>query len=512
MSIVFGDFEPTNMHVRWNEIDAQSSAHKSRKSLNVDEREFKSEIVRNKPSNTDLFQALSPIYYLNKLWGILPVRYIKKSPGRYQGKLHIIDIVYSISLLIILVGAEIWGFYRDLKDGWENSIRLKSQTAMIATCSDVIGIMGLTCVSIIGAAFRWKQLQNVIDKLVEVDESLGIVSPKKTRRFTIIITVGILTYLSLTSMLDIYLWDKESKMGKKMSDKGPINYVPMYFMYAVILLMEVQYSIAAFNVGQRFIRLNKSLENMLNNKKITDHFRKDLGLARDLRDQGPLATAIRQDAAAFRMFRKPKILDWYTASNENRTYANNVFHLVSVHTSLCDTVSLINNAFGIVVLAITLTCLLHLIITPYFLIMEADGNREWMFIIVQGMWCILHITRVLMIVQPTYATTSESKKTAVLVSQLLSSDPEVETRKHLEIFSLQILHRPLEFSACGLFALDRTLVTSIAGAVTTYLVILIQFQKADDTKGDVDNILKNATLILKNASSLHSITSQKPSS
>ncbi|THK33224.1 gustatory receptor 3, partial [Diachasma alloeum] len=40
----------------------------------------------------------------------------------------------------------------------------------------------------------------------------------------------------------------------------------------------------------------------------------------------------------------------------------------------------------------------------------------------------------------------------------------------------------------------------MAGAVTTYLVILIQFQKADDTK-DASNILKNATLFLQNVSS-----------
>lgn len=55
----------------------------------------------------------------------------------------------------------------------------------------------------------------------------------------------------------------------------------------------------------------------------------------------------------------------------------------------------------------------------------------------------------------------QGKKTAVLVSQLLSMSPDKEDKKQLEIFSLQLLHRPLEFSACGLFTLDRTLVTSV---------------------------------------------------
>lgn len=48
----------------------------------------------------------------------------------------------------------------------------------------------------------------------------------------------------------------------------------------------------------------------------------------------------------------------------------------------------------------------------------------------------------------------------------------------------------------------------MAGAVTTYLVILIQFQKADDTK-DTNNMLKNATLLLINVSSLHNSTGHK---
>lgn len=69
----------------------------------------------------------------------------------------------------------------------------------------------------------------------------------------------------------------------------------------------------------------------------------------------------------------------------------------------------------------------------------------------------------------------QGKRTAALVSQLLSCCFEADARRELEIFSLQLLHRPLEFSACGLFSLDRNLITSIAGVITTYLVILVQY-------------------------------------
>ena len=146
---------------------------------------------------------------------------------------------------------------------------------------------------------------------------------------------------------------------------------------------------------------------------------------------------------------------------ENKSYVNSISELRWIHSSLCDTVSLTNNTFGAVILTVTVTCLLHLIITPYFLIVQAGEKHEWIFLFVQVGWCIFHVTRMLMIVQPSYSTVAEGKKTAILVSQLLSSTFETDTRRELEIFSLQLLHRPIEFSACGLFPLDRTLITSV---------------------------------------------------
>ncbi|XP_014476530.1 PREDICTED: gustatory receptor for sugar taste 43a-like [Dinoponera quadriceps] len=472
----------------------------------MDEYDAKSEGPSNKLVNSDLYQAVFPIYHLSKLSGVFPTRFVRQASGRYRGQLSTIDSIYSVCLLMSLIGAEIWGFWRDLRDGWEFSTRLKSQNAVIVTCSDVLGVMGLTAASVISSLLQWKYVIIVIDKLVDCDERMGIVSPRKIQRYTILLTLSSLSYSILISCLDIYTWS-QVKLDKKMDDKGPINYLPLYFMYIVIIMMEVQYAIAAYNVGQRFSRLNKSLETILKSSRITNQFRKDLGLAGDLRDQGQLATYLRQDLGNIRIFRKSKIVD-SSVMNDGKASTDNISQLVTVHASLCDTVTYINAAYGVVILVVTITCLIHLIITPYFLIMEADGKRQPLFLVVQTMWCIFHIWRLLIFVQPTYAATTEGKRTAVLVSQLLSANHDKEIRMQLEIFSLQLLHRPLEFSACGLFTLDRGLVTSIAGAVTTYLVILIQFQKDDDNKGNFDSILKNATLILKNAS-FYNITAGK---
>ncbi|XP_024880096.1 gustatory receptor for sugar taste 43a-like [Temnothorax curvispinosus] len=188
------------------------------------------------------------------------------------------ECIMDVCLLICLISAQILGFWRDLRDGWEHSIRLKSQNAIIVTASDVVGVLSLTTVSIIGSILCWKYVQTIIDKLVDCDEKLGIVSSKKIRRYTILLTLCSLLYSIVLSCLDIYTWNYEVKLNKKLNDKGPINYVPLYFMYIVIIMMEVQYAVATYNVCQRFCKLNKNVENILKSGRITDQFRKDLGL------------------------------------------------------------------------------------------------------------------------------------------------------------------------------------------------------------------------------------------
>ncbi|GLG96737.1 Putative gustatory receptor 28b, partial [Gryllus bimaculatus] len=75
-----------------------------------------------------------------------------------------------------------------------------------------------------------------------------------------------------------------------------------------------------------------------------------------------------------------------------------------------------------------------------------------------------------------------ASKTGVLVSQLLSTGFDSEVKKQLELFALQLVHRRVEISACGFCTVDFPLIASIAGSVTTYLVILIQFQDSDQDK------------------------------
>ncbi|THK32867.1 putative gustatory receptor 28a [Diachasma alloeum] len=74
----------------------------------------------------------------------------------------------------------------------------------------------------------------------------------------------------------------------------------------------------------------------------------------------------------------------------------------------------------------------------------------------------------------------EMHKTADIVYDILdtsASNREVEYQ--LNNFALEVKHKKVEFTACGFFSLDCTLLQSMFGAFVTYLLIMLQFKPKD---------------------------------
>lgn len=94
------------------------------------------------------------------------------------------------------------------------------------------------------------------------------------------ITVSFI-YLIVISILDFICWtiSSDSKATQGKSEKGPINYSSLYFMYIVIITFKMQYALVLFNVGERFLKINKTIENLTRTNSIIEHIRKDMGLA-----------------------------------------------------------------------------------------------------------------------------------------------------------------------------------------------------------------------------------------
>ncbi|XP_063993883.1 uncharacterized protein LOC135171329 [Diachasmimorpha longicaudata] len=76
----------------------------------------------------------------------------------------------------------------------------------------------------------------------------------------------------------------------------------------------------------------------------------------------------------------------------------------------------------------------------------------------------------------------QAVKTGIIVHEVLIDTVDKQVKEELQLFSLQVLHRDNTFTARGL-SLDATLLTSIVGGITTYLLILIQFMVSSKSCG-----------------------------
>lgn len=66
---------------------------------------------------------------------------------------------------------------------------------------------------------------------------------------------------------------------------------------------------------------------------------------------------------------------------------------------------------------------------------------------------------------------------ATIIHRGINKCRDVQIKNDLKIFSQQLIHR-VPVLSCGLFTYDWTLMYSLASAITTYLVILIQFDSS----------------------------------
>lgn len=115
--------------------------------------------------------------------------------------------------------------------------------------------------------------------LLQLDVKLGIVSTKHVRRRSVILIVMTFVCLFIISVLDFISWTLASQEKKtdSSSEKGAINYSAIYVMYFVVMAFEIQYAMVVTCLGERFIKLNKTIENLTRTKVICDYFHNDMG-------------------------------------------------------------------------------------------------------------------------------------------------------------------------------------------------------------------------------------------
>ncbi|XP_017077636.2 gustatory and pheromone receptor 32a [Drosophila eugracilis] len=95
-------------------------------------------------------------------------------------------------------------------------------------------------------------------------------------------------------------------------------------------------------------------------------------------------------------------------------------------------------------------------------------------------WLCLHISLLALLSRSCGLTTREANATSQILSRVYAKCREYQNI--IDKFLTKSIKQEVQFTAYGFFAIDNTTLFKIFSAVTTYLVILIQFKQLEDSK------------------------------
>ncbi|XP_065084333.1 putative gustatory receptor 28a [Ochlerotatus camptorhynchus] len=197
-------------------------------------------------------------------------------------------------------------------------------------------------------------------------------------------------------------------------------------------------------------------------------------------------------------------------SNTNRYMPDVINRVASIQSEICDACDCVEDYFKVQMLTIVTISFLISVFNVYYILetIFADGSTDTPFSKLQFVaffFCqgFIHIVGVVMIVCVNNLAMQENKQIAVNVHKLINvNNYDEELTKQLTNLSLQMSHRKVAFTAYGFFKLDFTLLFTLVGAATTYLVILVQFSLNQTQTCDqrimetiAMNLLKNVSLL-----------------
>ncbi|XP_073948596.1 putative gustatory receptor 28b isoform X1 [Choristoneura fumiferana] len=158
--------------------------------------------------------------------------------------------------------------------------------------------------------------------------------------------------------------------------------------------------------------------------------------------------------------------------------------LALAYDRISEVVTQMNAANGLILLVMILSIFLRLVLTPYYLLLGLFDDDDVVVLVVamQVNWSMFHMINLILIVEPCHWTQEERDHTGHLLSQLtVYLAPKCERiSKELDQFAKQVTLDNAQFRPLGIHTLARPLVATILGGVTTYLVIIMQFQKISD--------------------------------
>ncbi|XP_055676872.1 gustatory receptor for sugar taste 43a [Lutzomyia longipalpis] len=432
----------------------------------------------------EISKTTEAIFYVSRVFGLSPYQIIRNAKG------HIIDYtekriwyIYTILVIVALDILTFYGIHYDMTS--KRPVRMKTSTSRVVTVLDISIIVGASTSGVLCGLFGLSRTRKFNHILRTTDEYLSSYSEfvRKKRR-GIIFLVATLVTLTVAVVVDIIVWMRAAdKLATKTIDtrRNVWHYMTIYLLYYVLVVFHVVFTQSALGIADRFRFLNKVLLNVF--PESTLHLFQPIRVIKlpvvqnvsqavdDLGNKTKNATTAPITTLTGVSTKVPPI-----------KLAEILERLIDIHSSLGQAVHLMSTVYGAAIIVGLISCLLHVVATAYFLLLEIlDDGSSGLFCTAQLLWLVVHNARLLMVVEPCHTILSEAMRTTKIVCDIQRYCKDPSIKEKLEIFWSQLVVQKsyFTFSAFGMCKIDREIITSFFGTIATYLVILIQFQRSD---------------------------------
>ncbi|KYM75561.1 Putative gustatory receptor 28b [Atta colombica] len=164
--------------------------------------------------------------------------------------------------------------------------------------------------------------------------------------------------------------------------------------------------------------------------------------------------------------------------SKNQFFLEELKSLMKQYLILTKTVQMLNRIFSLQLLAIVILSFIEITVELYFYLVRWQGevlitfDEYFLDVFLTSM--MYYIIKVMFIVWACETGKNEIQKISTIIYDVHNSTRDKQIKNKLQLFSLQILHCKNTFSTKGL-TVDATLVATMVGGITTYMLILIQF-------------------------------------
>uniref|UniRef100_A0A182W2J4 Gustatory receptor n=1 Tax=Anopheles minimus TaxID=112268 RepID=A0A182W2J4_9DIPT len=481
------------------------------------------------PVVRSLLDSQSVLFYISSIFGVIPYS-LWAFAKRTVLQLSILGNIWVICSLIVYTALYHVATTNYVKDDWGTQKTLTNAIGIFIIYMEPL----MMATDMVAAMINQKQLTQCFERIARIDSHLAadgiLLNNDRLRRTTIVLLLLMLIFETIITVYSFVVFEEEFTFWSMI---WFITTIPT----ALNSVCRIWYVMLVLAIRQRFNAMNAHMNAIAHgilhykdqfvgdqDPDITeiplDYLEKEIFTVYTQRRKQLAATPPKKPITkiiavkpyegkqAVRLGSAREYLpsDLRVRVRIEQRLDNKLILICRTHDELCEVGKVVNRMYSVQMLV----AMAHgfVSITAEFYFLYCSLTRQEVPILFRSsevffLALTLIVYTALKCIVPIFVcwkTKTDSQRTGIEMHYLANVVDECHCYEVVNHLSLKLLNHHLNFSACGFFDLDMTTLYAITGAITSYLIILIQFNLAAIQKSS-----SNSTTTASNVTSTTAI-------